>query len=88
MQKVDLYRYEENGKVTITPNKQNETDTPSRMRLIADDGCVLVNGKTETIAVDVTFEEVDLWKEKGSADEATESDYISALEDLGVNFNG
>ena len=88
MQKVNLYRYEENGTVIITPNARAETDTPSRMRLIADENAILTNGTTETPAVDVTLDEVDKWKEIGGADEATEADYISALEDLGVRFNG
>lgn len=87
MQKVNLYRYEENGTVIITPNKRNETDTPSRMRLIADENCILTDGTTETPAVDVMLDEVDKWYEIGGTDEATEADYISALEDLGVNFN-
>lgn len=87
MQKVDLYRYEENGKVTVTPNARAETDTPSRMRLIADENCILTDGTTETPARDVKLDEVDKWHEIGSADEATEADYISALEDLGVQFN-
>jgi hypothetical protein len=89
MQKVDLYRYEENnGMVTITPNRRNETDTPRRMRLIADENCILTDGTTKTPAVDVMLGEVDKWQEIGSADEATEADYISALEDLGVKFGG
>lgn len=87
MQKVDLYRYEENGKVTVTPNARAETDTPSRMRLIADENCVLTDGTTETIAVDVMLDEVDLWTEINAENEATEADYISALEDLGVQFD-
>lgn len=89
MQIIDLYKYEEsNGVVTVTPNKRNETDTPSRARLVADENCTLTNGTTETPAVDVKLEDVDKWHEIGSADEATEADYINALEDLGVKFNG
>ena len=89
MQKVDLYRYEENnGMVTITPNKRNKTDEPSRMRLIADENAILTDGTTETPAVDVMLDEVDKWTEIGGADEATEADYINALEDLGVKFGG
>ena len=88
MQIIDLYRYEEsNGVVTITPNKRNETDTPSRARLVADENCTLTNGTTETEVIDVMLDEVEQWHEIGNADEATESDYINALEDLGVNFS-
>ena len=72
MQKVNLYRYEENGKVTVTPNKRNETDTPSRMRLIADENCILTNGTTEITVIDVTLDEVDNWSEAVERDEALE----------------
>ena len=88
MQKVNLYRYEEHGTVIITPNARAETDTPSRMRLIADDNCILTDGTTERPAVDVMLDEVDKWQEINAETEATEADYISALEDLGVKFGG
>jgi hypothetical protein len=58
------------------------------MRLIADENCILTDGTTETEVIDVMLEDVDKWTEIGGADEATEADYISALEDLGVKFNG
>jgi hypothetical protein len=80
MQKVNLYRYEEtNGMITITPNRRNETDAPSRMRLIADEGCILTDGTTETFTRDVMLEDVDLWHEINAETEITEADYISAL---------
>lgn len=82
MQKINLYRYEINGAVLITPNKRNETDTPSRARLVADENCTLTNGTTETEVVDVMLDEVDKWAEINALDEATEADYINALEDL------
>ena len=88
MQIIDLYRYEDDNAIVITPNKRNEADTPSRARLIADEGAILTNGTTETPAVDVMLDEVEQWHEIGSADEATEADYINALEDLGVSFDG
>jgi hypothetical protein len=88
MQIVNLYRYEENGTVIITPNKRNETDTPSRARLVADEGAILTNGTTETEVVDVMLDEVELWQEVNGHNEATEADYINALEELGVDFNG
>ena len=87
MQIIDLYRYEDNGTVTITPNKRNETDTPSRARLVADEGAILTNGTTETEVVDVMLDEVDLWHETPTDTEATEADYINALEELGVSFD-
>lgn len=87
MQIIDLYRYEDNGTVIITPNKRNETDKPSRARLVADENAILTNGTTETIAVDVMLDEVELWHEVNGHNEATEADYIAALESLGVNFD-
>lgn len=63
MQKINLYRYEINGRVTITPNQKNEQDLPSRLRLIADEGYVLTNGELSVPARDVLLEEVDLWSE-------------------------
>jgi hypothetical protein len=87
MQKINLYRYEISGAVLITPNKRNETDTPSRARLVAEENAILTNGTTETEVVDVMFDEVDLWHEINGHTEATEADYINALEDLGVDFN-
>jgi hypothetical protein len=73
MQKVNLYRYEENDTVIITPNKRNETDTPSRMRLIAEEDCMLTDGTMETPAVDVMLEDVDKWHEI-NAETPTEND--------------
>lgn len=84
MKVIDLYRYEDNGTVVITPNKRNETDIPSRARLVADEGATLVKGDVETEIVDVMLDEVEQWTETSTA---TETDYINALERLGVNFN-
>lgn len=84
MQKVNLYRYEDNATVVITPNPRNETDQPSRMRLIADENAVLTNGEIETLAVDVMLDEVELWREINGADEATKEDLYNALAELGV----
>ena len=81
MKVIDLYRYEENGTVIITPNKRNEADTPSRARLVADEGAVLVNGETEAEVIDVMLDEVELWTEVNGNNEATEADYINALEE-------
>ena len=84
MQIIDLYRYEDNGTVVITPNRRNETDTPSRARLVADEGAMLVKGDIETEVIDIMLNEVEQWTE---TNKATETDYINALERLGVNFN-
>ena len=81
MQKINLYRYEISGVVKITPNAKNTNDEPSRMRLTADENCILTDGTTKTPAVDVMLDEVDLWTEIEipTENEATEADYISAL---------
>lgn len=85
MKKVNLYRYEDaNGTVVITPIPRAETDTPSRIRLIADEGCVLTNGETEIEVIDIMIDDVGSWSETSAA---TEEDYINALEELGVSFN-
>lgn len=77
MQKVNLYRYEDkNGTVIITPNRRNETDAPSRMRLIADENCTLTNGTTETPARDVMLDEVDKWHEINTEIEASNYEKI------------
>ena len=88
MQIVDLYRYEENGQVIITPNKRNDTDTPSRKRLIAEgENAFLTNGEIETPAVDVMLNEVELWTEVNGGDTATPEDYQNALTELGVDLD-
>ena len=64
MQIVNLYRYEhESGVVTITPTPKAETDTPSRLRLIADEGMILTDGNTKTPVVDIMPDDADNWHE-------------------------
>lgn len=64
MQKINLYRYEEeNGVVRITPEAKAETDTPGRLRLIAEEEMLLTDGNIETSVVDITFEEAGNWEE-------------------------
>lgn len=82
MQKINLYRYEINGAVLITPNKRNETDTPSRARLVADENAILTNGTTETEVVDVMLDEVELWQEVNGHTEATEAEKAAAFDIL------
>ena len=84
MQKVELYLYNDGKTVVVTPNKRNETDQPSRMRLIADENAILINGETEALAVDVMLDEVELWREINGADEASKEDLYNALTELGV----
>lgn len=83
MRKIVLYRYEESsGMVTITPNRRNETDIPSRMRLIADENCILTNGTTETPARDVMLDEVDKWQEINAETEAAEASNYEKIIDI------
>lgn len=70
--------------------------------LTADIGMMLTNGETfgKTVCLgmgdtidnwhEITEEEAERLQntETPTEDEATEADYISALENLGVNFNG
>lgn len=83
MRKVNLYEYMKNGVVVITPNKHNEIDMPSQMRLIADENCILTDGTTETVVIDVRLEEVDKWHEIGGATEAEKAQAYDIL--MGVN---
>ena len=65
MKKINLYRYEDaNGVVVVTPTPRAETDIVSRIRLIAEEGCILTNDEMETVAIDVMLNEVDSWSEK------------------------
>lgn len=80
-----------NGIRVITPTVEmwlcNETD-----RVISDKVWLGVNAD-ETMWQEITEEEKvrleTLWNEETPTEnQATEQDYINALEDLGVNFNG
>lgn len=78
-----------NGIRVITPDENmwlcNESD-----RVISDKVHLGINAD-ETMWRDITEEDrarlETSWNEETLPDEATETDYISALEDLGVNFN-
>ena len=63
MKNINLYRYETGNGVIITPNAKNETDIPSRMRLVADENKALTNGETITLVVDVLLEDIKNWYE-------------------------
>ena len=65
MQKVNLYRYEEqDGSVTITPTQRKKTDKPYKLRLVADEGMVLTNGEVQTYVIDIDFSEEENWREE------------------------
>lgn len=61
MEIVNLYRYENSGRVTVTPNKQNDNDKPSLYRVIAGEGKLVKKGAIETCAIDT--ENPDGWAE-------------------------
>lgn len=83
MKKVNLYRYEEStGVVTVTPNKRNETDTPSRARLVADENCTLTDGTREVEVIDVMLDEVDKWTEINAETEVTEASNYEKIIDI------
>jgi hypothetical protein len=94
MQTINLYKYARaDGGTTISPIKPN-CDYVPMYRLAADEGKELTkDGVNTTTCTDV--ESTEGWyevevNEDGEVidtDEATEADYQSALEDLGVNFN-
>lgn len=82
MQKIDLYRYETESGIIITPEQKSEKDVVYCYRLIADDEKILTNGVEETICVDT--HNPDEWTETSMSDEATAEDYEAALAELGV----
>lgn len=86
MQKIPLYKYiRADGGITVSPNKPN-TEYTEMLRIVADDGKVLVKGDEVTTCKDV--ETAEGWEEIDDVEnEATEADYQDALENLGVNFN-
>ena len=86
MQIINLYKYtREDGGVTVSPNKPDTEDT-EMLRLVADEGKVLVKGDITTPCKDV--ETAEGWEEIDDVEnEATEADYQNALENLGVNFD-
>lgn len=86
----ELYCFErEEGKVTVSTEKP-DCDFTLRYRLIAEEGKALTkDGENFTSCVDV--ESIDGWYETATRvagiNVASEVDYITALESLGVNFN-
>lgn len=85
MQTIILYRYSRlDGGVTTSPVKP-EGDYTEMYRLVADEGKVLTQDGVEFAAcVDVAS--VDGWYEVDEPDDnATEADYLAALERFGVS---
>ena len=57
-----------------------------KLQITADDGKKLTNDNGATLHDEVVVDSADGWEEVVN-DEATESDYITALQDLGVEVN-
>ena len=63
MKTIDLYKYtREDGGITVSPVKPEDTEYATLSRLIADDGMELVNGETRTVCVDTDVP--DEWTEE------------------------
>lgn len=85
MQIINLYKYTRpDGGVTVSPVRP-EGEYEPMYRLVADEGMALTkDGENLTSCADV--ESVIGWYEvETTEDEATEQDYLDALEKLGVN---
>lgn len=68
MQKITLYKYErETGRTTVSPVMPIDKEYTTMLRLVADDGMILVNGDIRTCCVDVDSD--DGWEEVVDADE-------------------
>ncbi|MBO7251797.1 MAG: hypothetical protein J6V25_04130 [Oscillospiraceae bacterium] len=86
MKKKQLYK---NNYIYLTEHLGEDCTESRYVRLIADDGMAITNGETVTVCVDVLAEDAQNWRdcempEAEDPEEATESDYQSALRDMGV----
>ena len=85
MQIINLYRYPRpDGGVTVSPVRP-EGEYEPMYRLVADEGMALTkDGENLTSCADV--ESVEGWYEVAEeTEEATEQDYIHALNEMGVD---
>ena len=70
--------------------KYGNGTTEEKIRIRSDDGKVLTNDNGKTVWYSIDVDTVDGWEEitdpnpMDADTEATESDYITALQDLGV----
>lgn len=87
MQIINLYKYTRpDGGVTVSPVRPEGEHEPM-YRLVADEGMALTkDGENLTSCADV--ESVIGWYEVETTEsEATEKDYLNALNELGVELN-
>lgn len=89
MQKLTLYKHMDGLTTVITPfiPENVEYEISPYVRLVADEGKALTDGETLATVIDTL--DISAWQEVEApelweADEATEADYIEALQDLGV----
>ena len=83
-----LYRVtRSDGGIDVTPNKPNHDNYTETYRVIADEGKLLTDGNNTYSCIDTDYP--SNYTEIADEDftEATESDYINALEEMGVSFN-
>ena len=89
MQKIPLYSYiRPDGGETVSTTKPDAEYT-ELYRMVADDGYILTDGETFTHCIDTDnpsawYEVVDTENTMTEPEDATESDYLSALRDMGV----
>lgn len=78
-----LYRVtRSDGGIDVTPNKPTDGVYTETYRLIADEGMVLTDGTNTCSCIDTDYPQ-----NYTEVSEATETDYINALEEMGVDFN-
>ena len=83
-----LYRVtRSDGGIDVTPNKPTDGTFTETYRLIADEGMILTDGNNSYGCIDTDVPENYTEIVDGDFTEATEADYINALEDMGVSFN-
>jgi hypothetical protein len=63
MRVIELFRYDNDGRITITPNRASETDIPSKYRLVADDGMELTDGTIVSECIDIPCNQIGVWRE-------------------------
>ena len=71
--------------------KYGNGTTEEKIRIRSDDGKVLTNDNGKTVWYSIDVDTVDGWEEITDTnqmdEDATESDYIDALQDLGVEVD-
>lgn len=76
------------GGVSLSPVNAEGRKPSQYVRLIADEGMAITNGSTVTTCADVPAAEIGNWTdcEAPFEEEATEADYIAALNEMGVKL--